>query len=222
MKRLPLTRPVDVQQQQALRLESQWPIRQIPQRRGEQTGDEEHEETERHLPPDQRAHQTPVRVRVVVALDGAERLDGRRPQSGSHTKQHRDGQRQRQAERHRSPVEIEHQSNRLSDLGQQRDDKRRRPPREDGADNRCADREQRAFDEHQLDETPSPGANRHAQRHLASASDGLSGEQIGDVRAGDQQHEHDEPGEDEQRTTECTLWTGCSASRGGRRIFSFK
>ena len=115
---------------------------------------------------------------------------------------------------HRAPVEIEHQSNRLPDLGQQRDDERRRPPGEEGADDRCTDREQRAFDEHQLDETPAPGANRHAQRHLASASDGLSSEQIGDIRAGDQQHEHDEPGEDEQRKTECTLRAGCSVSCG--------
>ena len=203
--RLPLTRPVDVQQQDALRLESQWPVRQVPQRRRKQTGDEEHEETERHLAADQRAHETTVDVRVVVALDGDERLDGRRSQGRSDTKQHGDGQRQRQAERHRAPVEIEHQSNRLPDLGQQRDDERRRPPGEDGADDRCTDREQCAFDEHQLDETPAPGANRHAQRHLASASDGLSREQIGDIRAGDQQHEHDESGEDEQRKTECTV-----------------
>ena len=214
VRRLPLTRPVDVQQQNALRLESQRPVRQVPQRRGEQTGDEEHEETERHLPADQRAHETTVGVRVLVTLDAPSGVtaDARRagaiPNSTvtvSVSARLNATERQSTSSTNRIGSPIWASSETTNGAAHQA----KRAPTTDAQIASSALRRAPA------ESAASAGANRHAQRHLAGASDGLSGEQVGDVRAGDEQHEHDEPGEDEQRTPECTLRAGCTASCGG-------
>ena len=52
-------------------------------------------------------------------------------------------------------------------------------------------RQKDALDEQLADDLPAARTNRDTDAHLARSSRGLGEEQVGDVRAGDQQHESD-------------------------------
>ena len=71
----------------------------------------------------------------------------------------------------------------------------------------------RALGEDELNEPPASRADRHPQGHLLCARDGLSDEQVGHVRAGDEQHEDHERREDEHRNPECALQPGDAGPR---------
>ena len=53
------------------------------------------------------------------------------------------------------------------------------------------ERQQHRFDEQLPDDVPSAGAERDADADLVRAMGGARQQQVGDVRAGDQQHEAD-------------------------------
>ena len=61
---------------------------------------------------------------------------------------------------------------------------------------------ERAFDEHLLNQPAPAGADRQAQRHLALARRGAGQEQVGDVRAGDEEDQRRDRRQDPQRALE--------------------
>ena len=70
-------------------------IRQPVERRDEQTGDKMHEEAEGDLRGNQRIHQAPPRVRILAALQRADRLNRGGAERGHKAEQEGDRQRQR-------------------------------------------------------------------------------------------------------------------------------
>ena len=60
------------------------------------------------------------------------------------------------------------------------------------------EREHGVFHEDELYEAPATGSDGDAEGHLAGAGCGLRGHEVGDVGAGDQQHESDEDAEPNQ------------------------
>ena len=76
----------------------------------------------------------------------------------------------------------------------------RRPDREDQADGRRQRRDDETLDGNHLHQPPSPGANRRPEGQLASSRRGVRDLQLGQVEAGDAEHEGDEQAERQQRS----------------------
>src|SRR5688572_1046955 len=100
-------------------------------------------------------------VSIDALFQAPERLDGRGANCWRQTEEHRDRHRQRDAERDRAPVGIEYQLEWFSEIDE-RDDEWRRPPSEERAGRRGTHSKQEALDEDQLNQSPPPGADRHA------------------------------------------------------------
>ena len=87
-----------------------------------------------------------------------------------------------------SPLQLELQ--RSGDLRrQQRRDERQRPARDDQAGDAAEHREHARLGEQLRDQLPAAGADRQPHGHLGRAARAAREQQVGDVRAGDQQHD---------------------------------
>ena len=74
-------------------------------------------------------------------------------------------------------------------------------PREQQAEGRANGRQQQAFGEQLANQAPPPGAERRADRDFPSRP-GAREQEVGDVRAGDEQHDQDRGGEHLQRAAD--------------------
>ncbi len=178
------------------------------ERRAEEYGDEQHEHAEGCLGGDQPARQPAVASDAAAALQHVARRRARRTQRRQDAEEQCHGERQRDAEAHHPPVEPHLEAHRVLLRRKHRHHERRRPPADQCTERRGERRQQRALDEHQPDQPPAAGADRDPQRHLATSRQRLSVEQVGDVHAGDQQHDRDERCQHEERSAERLLRLG--------------
>ena len=93
------------------------------------------------------------------------------------------------------PVRGKRQASRVARRINHPKDMGRGPPRKQRAQGRGEEGQPGALHENQLHQTPSPCADRYAQRHLTRPRRRLRRHQVGDVGAGDQQHQHHENAE---------------------------
>ena len=102
-------------------------------------------------------------------------------------------------ERQQPPVAAKFEPDRIVGRRQRLHDGRTRKLGKEKTQQARGAGDERAFDEHLLDEPQAAGADRQAQGHLALACRGPGEKQIGDVRAGDQQDQRRDSAHDPER-----------------------
>ena len=160
-----------------------------------QAGARQQHERERDLDDDQSARPAPRANAAgpgpAAFLEHLVHVGRRRVQRGSQSEDETGRQAHDQEEGERAPVHREHHP--VGDADVLRLDAEPANPddREQQADDAGDERQQNALDEQLADDLPAACANRDTDAHLARSSSGLGQEQVGDVRARDQQHEPD-------------------------------
>ena len=161
----------------------------------EQAGADDEHERQRHLADDERARparsgdrrSTPrPRSRIAsIGLAREARSAGARPTSKRRGKRHGRG------EREQPPVDLHVEEHGVRLRRQLPDEQAAAPVRDAEAGERARGREQQDLDEQLAREAPARRAQRQAHAELVASRGGARQEQIGDVGAGDQQHERD-------------------------------
>ena len=186
---------------QPLRLEADVARRQGRERAAEQAGSDHEHQRQRDLPDDERAGDRAAPGRAAVA-GVRDRLGGvepprppRRDQAEADGGQHR----QRHHEPHEPPVDRQRERDRIvggADLG---DEEARAPDRQQQAGHGARYGEEQALGQELPDQPAVRRAEGQARRQLVAPRRGARQQQVGDVGAGDEQDERDDPDQDEQR-----------------------
>ncbi len=87
----------------------------------------------------------------------------------------------------------------FSGAGQHRNQERRAPPREQQSGCRAQRHQHDAFGEQLTDQSAAAGANREPDRDLVLPGRRAGEQQVGDIRAADEEHDADDPHHDQQR-----------------------
>ena len=127
-------------------------------------------------------------------------MRGRDAQRGQQSEQQHRAERHHERERHRARIEHDRFDARHVH-GAERAYRLHAPVREGDTRSSTADRDERALREQLPKDARPTGAERHANGQLALAGRRPGEEQVGEVRAGDEQHEPDGDEEDEKTWT---------------------
>ena len=192
------------QREDVVRIEPRIDFLKVSERAHEQSRRHEQEQRQRHFADHQSPPQAPMRSAGRAVAARFQRLARARAAGlqGRHAAEEQcTGQRHRDREDERQPIDTEVEDVRLRNNEQLRqriaqDAQSAEPERQ--ADGGAGARQQDAFRQHLPDETQPAGAERRAHGELALSRDGAREQQIGDVRAREQQH-HADCGQCDQR-----------------------
>ena len=132
----------------------------------EKPGEKQDNEAKSDLCGDQHIHGAAFVVRLLIAFECGDRLDGRSAQGWCQSEKKRDHQREQQAEDQDSPVCGEEEVRRIVGRVDAADDKRRRPPGENCPQCGREKRQHGILHQDELYQAPATGSDRDAEGHL--------------------------------------------------------
>ena len=193
-------RPVQLHEHAARGREAEVLVLEVGQAAGQQQRPDDQHDRHRGLQHDQRLARE-RRMIAAAAAGAAQRVDrvgARREPGRRRPEEHAggEGQREREGEHQRRGHRVDRQEG-----GAGKGQRQQQPggaDRDGQADDAAEHGQQHALEQRLRDDLPARGAERQPDRGLAATRDGAGQQQVGDVGAGDQQHQRAHAEQDAQ------------------------